>query len=391
MSEKILNPSLQIKKFQTGNVLLLSFSHFIHDIYTSFLAPLLPLIIENFSITLGQAGLLSTVMQIPSLFNPVIGMLVDRKGLVKWLIILSPTLTAIPMSLIGLASSYWMLLFMFFAAGISVAMYHVPAPVLIARVAGDKKGRGMSFYMTGGEAARTLGPIIAVGVVSMGGLQGFYPMLLCAVFTSVILYTQLADVDMPAPSPVKLSIGSTMKEIREVMVPLAGILTARSFMHSAMAVFLPVFIEKETGNLWLAGSGLALYEALGVAGVLSAGSLSDLMGRKKILTAAVVAAPVALFIFATTDGWVRIAMMLITGFTLLSTTPVMLAVIQEHAVESPSAANGLFMMVSFITRAVAMVIVGVVGDYAGLENMYIISSLLGLIAIPFVFKLKCSN
>lgn len=68
-------------KFQTGKVALVSFSHFIHDVYTSFLAPLLPLIIEKLSLTLGQAGLLSTVMQIPALLNPFIGLLRIQKVL----------------------------------------------------------------------------------------------------------------------------------------------------------------------------------------------------------------------------------------------------------------------------------------------------------------------
>lgn len=375
------------KPFQTGNVLLLSFSHFIHDIYTSFLAPLLPLIIEKFSISLGQAGLLSTVMQIPSLFNPLIGMMVDRKGLVKWLIILSPTLTAIPMCFIGLATSYWMLLVMFFIAGVSVALYHVPAPVLIARVAGNRKGRGMSFYMTGGEAARTLGPLIAVGMVSMGGLEGFYPIVIFAMLTSMLLYRQLASIEMPDPPKRHMPIASTFREIQSVMIPLSGILTARAFMHSAMAVFLPVFIEQETGNLWLAGVSLAAYEALGVAGVLCAGSFSDLLGRRQVLFIAVVSAPLALFLFAVTGGIVRISMLLLTGFTLLSTTPVMLAVVQEHAIENPSAGNGLFMMVSFITRAVAIVVVGVLGDLFGLKNVYLICAGVGLLAIPFVLKL----
>ena len=377
------------KSFQTGNVLLLSFSHFVHDIYTSFLAPLLPLIIESFSITLGQAGLLSTVMQIPSLFNPIIGVLVDRKGLVKWLIILSPTLTAIPMSFIGLATSYGMLLFMFFIAGVSVALYHVPAPVLIARVAGNRKGRGMSFYMTGGEAARTLGPLIAVGVVSIGGLQGFYPIVLCAILTSILLYWQLGDIDIPNLPKRNRSIASAYQETKSVMIPLSGILTSRAFMHSAMAVFLPVFIEQETGNLWLAGISLAAYEGLGVAGVLCAGSLSDLMGRKKILLIAVSIAPVAIFLFVVTGGFFRVAMLLLTGFALLSTTPVMLAVVQENALDNPSAANGLFMMVSFVTRAIAIVLVGVMGDYFGLKNVYLICSVVGIFAIPFVLKLKC--
>ena len=80
-------PALQTDKtpgvgdggFQTGKILALSIAHFIHDVYSSFLAPLLPLLIEKLSLSLTQAGFLSTVMQIPALLNPYIGVLADRK------------------------------------------------------------------------------------------------------------------------------------------------------------------------------------------------------------------------------------------------------------------------------------------------------------------------
>ncbi|MBU4037069.1 MAG: MFS transporter, partial [Proteobacteria bacterium] len=69
-SKSISNP----ERFQTRAVLLLSICHFVHDIYSSFLSPLLPLLIEKFSLTLARAGLLSTVMQLPALLNPLIGL-----------------------------------------------------------------------------------------------------------------------------------------------------------------------------------------------------------------------------------------------------------------------------------------------------------------------------
>ena len=39
-------------KFQQGNVILISFAHFVHDVYSSFLAPILPLLIEKFNSSL---------------------------------------------------------------------------------------------------------------------------------------------------------------------------------------------------------------------------------------------------------------------------------------------------------------------------------------------------
>jgi FSR family fosmidomycin resistance protein-like MFS transporter len=79
--------------------------------------------------------------------------------------------------------------------------------------------------------------------------------------------------------------------------------------------------------------------------------------------------------------------LVLSGFTLLSTTPVMLALVQEHAESSPSAANGIFMMISFVARSAVVVVVGFVADQIGLTSTYLLSAALGLAAIPFVLRL----
>jgi len=368
-------------------VALVSFSHFIHDMYTSFLSPLLPIIIEKLSLSLSQAGLLSTVMQIPALLNPFIGLFADNKGLARWLVVLAPTFTAIPMSLILHASSYYVLLVLLFFAGISVALYHVPSPVLIAKYSGGKKGRGMSIFMTGGESARTFGPMFAVAAVSFLGADHFYVVIGFAVLTSVMLYFALEKEEQKTSFKRKGSLKASFHEIKHVLIPLSGILSARSFMHASMGVFITVFVERETGSLWYGGAALALYEAFGVAGVLSAGTLSDWLGRQRVLFWVLLVAPVAILIFVFSTGILKIIMLAVTGFTVLSTTPVMLAIIQENAKEHPSTANGLFMMISFAVRSIAVLLAGIIGDLAGLENMFIVSAVIGFTAIPFLLKL----
>ena len=372
--------------FKTGKVLVLSACHFIHDVYSSFLAPLLPLLIEKLSLSLTQAGFLSTVMQIPSLLNPMIGGLADRKS-VRYFIILAPVTTAVPMSLTGLAPNYGVLLILLFITGVSVAAFHVPAPVMISQLSGNKKGKGMSFYMTGGELARTIGPLVAVGAVSIFGLEGFYPIMIFGVLASVWLYFRFRDIPLNTGNPANPSLFATFREMQHVLLPLTAILTARGFMHASLTTFLPTFIEQETGNIWLAGFALTALEGIGVVAVLSSGTLSDRMGRRRILFIALLGAPIGLFLFVLTNGPLRILMLLFTGFTLLSTTPVMLAMVQEHAKNSPAAANGMFMMVSFLARSAIVVVVGMIADRIGLHATYLISAGMGLLGIPFILML----
>jgi FSR family fosmidomycin resistance protein-like MFS transporter len=376
--------------FQTGKVLSISACHFIHDIYSSFLAPLLPLLIEKFSMTLGQAGFLSTVMQIPALFNPFIGVLADRFS-VRLFVVLAPVTTAVPMSLLGLSPSYGVLLILLFTAGVSVSLFHVPAPVMISRVSGNKKGKGMSFYMTGGELARTVGPMIAVGAVSLWGLEGYYPIMLFGILASIWLYFRFQSVPLNIGKKERTPAFSTFREMRFILFPLTAILIARGFMHASMTTFLPTFLNQETGNLWLAGFGLTLLEGMGVVGALSSGILSDRFGRRKILFISLFCAPLSMLLFVLTEGGLRYLMLLLTGLTLLSTTPVMFAMVQENAKSNPAAANGLFMMVAFIARSAIVVIVGVIGDHIGLRATYCISAVMGFFGIPFIFMIRKYN
>lgn len=373
--------------FDTEKVILLSVCHFIHDIYTSFLAPLLPFLIEKFSLSLTQAGFLSTAMQIPALMNPHIGKLADRVS-VRYFIIMAPAFTAVPMSLLGIAPNYGILLILMFFTGVSTSLFHVPAPVMVYRVSGGKTGRGMSFFMTGGELARTLGPIAIIGAISIFGFEGYYPVMLFGILASIVMYLKFKDMPVNVEQKQSPSIRRTCREMKGILVPLSAIIVGRGFMHACLTAFLPLYVMQQSGNVWLAGIALSLFEAAGVVGILTVGGLSDRFGRKQLLGFCLVVSPIAFLLFTCTSGWLQLIILLITGFSLLSTTPVMLAMIQEYSVDGSSAANGVFMMISFLARSAVVVLVGFVADLLGLEQTFILCGFVGITAIPFVLAIE---
>ena len=80
-------------QFRSGLVLLLAAGHFVHDVFTAFLAPLLPLLIQKLGLSLVQAGSLAVFTQIPSVLNPLLGSLADRYAFRKLLVIVAPGAT----------------------------------------------------------------------------------------------------------------------------------------------------------------------------------------------------------------------------------------------------------------------------------------------------------
>ncbi len=380
----------QAESFNLPGVITVSISHFIHDVYSSFLAPLLPLLIEKLSMNLTQAGLLSTMMQLPALLNPWIGSLADRIS-VRWFIVLAPSLTAVPMSLIGVAPTFGVMVILMISAGISVSIFHVPAPVVVANMSAERKGLGMSFFMVGGEAARAVGPMVAVGIVSLWGLEDCYPVMVVSFICSALLFRATRNLPVTKTSAAPVPLRQTWCSMSHILLPITGILVARGFMHGCMTSFLPTFIEMNTGNLWLAGIGLTIFETAGIAGVMVTGTLSDRIGRRRMLTFSIVSAPISLLAFVLVDGAASYVLLVLTGFTLLSTTPVMLAMVQENAQQSPAAANGLYMMISFLSRSAVVVIVGMAGDIIGLRTAYILFAIVGFMGLPFVFMLPADK
>ena len=212
--------------------------------------------------------------------------------------------------------------------------------------------------------------------------------MLIGIAASIVMYLRFKDMPVSVEKKQSPSIRQTCREMKGILAPLSAIIVGRGFMHACLTAFLPLYIMQQSGNVWLAGAALSLFEAAGVVGILTVGGLSDLFGRKRLLIFCLVVSPFAFLLFTYTSGWLQLLLLLLTGFSLLSTTPVMLAMIQEFSVEGSSAANGVFMMISFLARSAVVVLVGFVADQMGLEQTFILCGLLGMTAIPFVLALS---
>ena len=376
----------KVKRFQTGNVLTISFAHFFHDVYSSFLAPLLPLLIEKLSMSYSLVGLLSVIQRLPSFFNPLIGVMAD-KICIKYLIIVAPFLTALSMSLLGVAPNYVILAILLFLMGISSTIFHVPAPVLIKKAAGNKIGKGMSFYMLGGEFARTLGPLIILGAVSLWGLEGTYRLIPFGFLASLFLYFKLKNIKNNNNFEKKFSINKTFIKLIPFFLVLAGIMFCRAAMKSALTIFLPTYLNANGFSLWIAGISLSILQFSGAIGTIFSGTISDRIGRKTALLIITGITPIFMWLFIILDNIFMIPVLIMAGVFLFASGPVLLALIHDIKSDRPAFINGVYMMIGFIINAVAVMLIGIFADLVGFEITYKLSAILAFGAVPFVLMI----
>lgn len=374
------------KQFKKAEVFTLSFAHLAHDIYSSFLAPLLPLLIAKLDMSLTMSAFLDISRRIPSLFNPLFGLMAEKTS-VKYFVILTPAITAISMSLVGLASSYAMLFILLFVAGMSAALFHIPSPVMIKEASGDKVGTGMSFFMVGGESARTIGPLIVTAGVSYWGLEGIYNLMPLGIVASIILYIKLKDFDLNRPIQKPKEKGDTKKLLKKYLpffMVIGSFILFQSGMKSALTLYLPVYLVGQGESLWYAGISLSILQFFGVLGTLYAGNLSDKIGRKYTLVASSIGSAIAMALFIYTGSLYLLAFV---GFFLFASGPVLMASVQDTDSHMPTFMNSMYMSINFGVGSLIVFAVGKLGDIYGLNVTYIICNILAIGCIPVSFLL----
>lgn len=391
-SSSIPEPKHNSKKarFQSGNVIIISFSHLLHDIYSSFLAPILPLLIDKLGMSLTAAGLLSVIQRIPSLFNPFVGIMAENMK-IRYFVIFAPALTTIVMSLIGLAPGYLILAILLFVAGFSSTLYHVPSPVMIKRISGDKLGKGMSYFMVGGELARTLGPLIIVAAATHWGLEGTYKLIPFGILASIILFFRLRKIDLREDfikTKEKPEYYKTFIKFLPTFAILGFMIFFRGAMKSALTLYLAVYLTEIKGNtLWFAAIALSVLQLAGVLGTFTSGTISDRIGRRTTMVIITMITPFLMWLFLNAHGVLTFPVLIVTGFFLVAPGPVMLAIIQELKTKHLAFVNGIYMTITFGFNSLMLLLVGVFSDHFGMEKTYIIAGLVATLSIPFAFML----
>jgi FSR family fosmidomycin resistance protein-like MFS transporter len=284
------------------------------------------------------------------------------------------------MSLIGSTSSAYALGLLLFFAGLSSTLFHASSPGMVARASAERRGRGLSLFMAGGGIGRGLGPIVVVWAVSMWGLEGLYRLMFFGWFVSAILLFQFRSIEIQLQP--NYSLRSEIPLFKQFFFPLALVLILRSALVASLTTYLPVFMVESGAPLWLAGTALSIHEISGVIGALVLGPISDKIGRTKIINISMLISSLLIPIFLQARGWQVFPILVIIGFFLISTGTIFMALVQDNFQHHRATGNSVYILISFMSNALMLIVVGYLGDLFGLRFAYWIGAGAALLSIP---------
>lgn len=365
------------------DVWLISLGHGLTHWYPATFYLLLPLIGKEFGLSYTQIGFIMTVQHVAgAISNLPGGVIVDTYGFKGRLMALSLFWVGVPYLVLGFTHSYWVLLACMVLVGIGNNLWHPAAISTLAERYPQRKGLALSFHGMGGNFGEALAPL------AIGALLAIYSWrevvvinLMPGVVMSLLILYYLGALRMGG-TEAKVGGGKSLRAYAAELKPLlknrplhwiAASSLFRTGAQSALLTFLPVYLANKLGYS-LAATGLAMFvlQAAAFASAPISGHLSDRLGRKSIMTAAMaMSAVVVVLMMLVGDSPVFIALVALAGFFMYATRPVIQAWVLET---TPTSMGGTTVGIMFGVQAMGAAILpwagGAIADAYGLQNIF---------------------
>ena len=370
--------------FDTTTILAVSGAHFVHDLYPAFIGVLLPLLIPKLGISLVAAGLLASTLRWATVVQPLLGWVADRVDTRYW-VILPPAVTALAISLLGIAPSPLAVAALLAIVGLSSSVFHPPAGAWVTRAAGSQWGRATSYFMTGGELARALGPLSMAAVLAEVGLGWSWLVVAPGLATSVGLFWLLARRPglqvRHAASPLRQAFAVVQRDFLLLAAASALVATATA----TLLVFGPTYLVGAGADILFAGAALTSFGLGAAAGAFAGGTLSDRLGRRTVLAASAgIGAPLLGLALLMPPTPIQLAVFALAGLVFLSAGPVQLVMMQELLPENRSVAVALASFTTMVAGAMGVVLVGALAEQIDLQGALIVAAASALLALPCI-------
>jgi FSR family fosmidomycin resistance protein-like MFS transporter len=343
------------------SVYTLSFAHMVTDIYMPVITAVLPLLIAERGLSFFLAGLLVTAYNLTSsATQPIFGWLSDYHGK-QVHVSTSLLISAVFIAMIGIVSSYPLLLLCASLAAIGHACFHPNALSIVSRAADNlNRARITALFVVGGNIGYALGPILAGALVYYLGLPGLLLLLPPALIMAVILRYLIPPVSRSAPTPSG-PFSFSLHALRPVTRLFAASTLRAWAVFSAIAFFPPLLITRGY-DLFTADLLVTVMLFAGVAGQIIGGILADRYGKKEFTIAGLLCSVPFVVIFLSTGGALSIAALILFGFFLWSNFAVTVAMSHELLPNNIGMASGLMLGLAIGAGGIGVAVSGVLAD-----------------------------
>ncbi len=292
-------------------LILMTLSHLFADLYAGFLTPLIPALMERFTLDTAQiTWLVSLTGFLTSFSQPIFGILSDRTDPFKF-VFFCLLLVFLSSPLIGVVPTFSFLVVVLMISRFSNSAFHPSASGIMGTF--SDSAFKMAIFSVGGAVGSALAPIGITAIVSSAGLNSTWMLI----FPGLILlmaysFTVRHHLRLPATQKQRKVFPGrqSLKKLRTIWM----IVSLRSLVMTLLNTYAPIYLVSVKGKS-LVESGILLTIGLlaGSLGNMLGGILYNKYSFKTTNFIHFVAVIPAIFLFVFTDNY----LLLLASFAMM--------------------------------------------------------------------------
>ncbi|WP_051871949.1 MFS transporter [Streptomyces sclerotialus] len=386
-----------MKKGQLG---FLSGTHVVNDLYQGAIPAMLPFLMSQRHYSYAAvSGLAFAASGISSLFQPVFGVLSDRKPR-PWLVPAGFCAAALGVVAAGLAGSYAATWLFIALAGIGIAAYHPPATSQ-ARAAGGSSQKAMSVFSVGGTVGGSLAPTLVTLVIGSAGFSGSYLLAIPALVMAVLWvlkgpwmrwrgHTTAVPPSAAARAAAGAS-GAAQADDWRSFARLVAVIIGWSIPYVMVTSMVSLHAQRDLDSSAGAGAAvLTCFTAAGAVGTLLGGWVGDRYGRMTSIRVGYLVALPALLVIAWAPALpVLVVSAVVFGVAMFLPFAAQVTLAQDYLPSRPGTASGLTLGLAMAAGGLCSPAFGRLADASGLSVTFYV--LVAVFLVPVVMALRLSD
>ena len=375
----------------------LSGAHFINDIYTGVLNPIMPFIAAKIGISMAIATIILTISHIfSSLLQPLFGFFADnivKRSFIFWGLILSSIF--IPLS--ALAHNPFILVLFIIFGSIGSSLFHPQALGFASKFAQkDSAGKSMAVFVAMGTLGYSMGPVVSSAITQFLGMPKMPLMTFLGIVWALIMFSFVPKLSLSEKVVNKINFKTAFKRIltnRKLNI-LNVIAMLKTMIMSACFILLP-FLWKNMGyKPFYIGMALFMFIFAGGIGSLISGHIEKNIGAANVFYISMISTFPLMILFILTCSshpTLSLGIFVIMGFITMMATPVTMVMAQNVIPEYKSIISGFIDGFSWGIVAIAMSLLGFIAEKFGITNVLIFVSIIPAVCSILVKELFKEN
>jgi len=305
----------------------------------------------------------------------------------------------LPYFLLGFSSSYFFVTLCLALAGMGNNLWHPAAMSALSERYPERRGFALSIHALGANLGDTSGPlVIGLVLVYLPWRDVVIINVIPGIIVAILIWRYLFDSGQlqEVKEVGGLNFKGYLVGLKALASNLAVLLVVtvsgiRSMTHNGLLTFLPVYLANEL-NLGpaLVGLYLSVVQGAGILGSPIAGTISDKIGRKPIITSDLLVSSVAVISMGFLNiGWLFVIVLALFGFFMYSLRPVFFAWTMDLAPKGvEGTAIGLIFGSQSLFGSLSPILGGLIADRYGILTTFyflgltLIAANLLLLAVP---------